>query len=214
MDPYYIYDTFYRYVRQIHINNSSNNFKQMLIIWWVVCELIMSKFGLQANGFTMSRINNMQKYELLLIELGETYGVTGFGQGYPVEVRIILLSLGDLVMFLVLKYCSNMIGGPGVLQNIMNVINGLMNSGADNSLNSALGATAVGASNAPTGNGTVPVVPPPPLGPNANMSSMIGNITSMLSGILNANANSNNTNVGNNNANTGRGSVRRPTYTE
>jgi len=180
----------------------------------------MSKFGLQASGFTMSRINNMQKYELLLIELGETYGVSGFGQGYPVEVRIILLSLGDLVMFLVLKYCSNMLGGPGVLQNVMNVINGMLNTNADNSLNTAMGATAASGSDSSSvnGNGSVPVVPPPPLGVNANMSSMIGNITSMLSGILGANANSNNTNVGgnnNNNNNNGRASTRRgPTFTE
>ena len=116
-----IHSAYERYVRQIHVENEADGYKIYLIVLWLGIELVGVKWlKLNFSGYTISQLSAMNKYERLLIELGEkNYSVVG-GE-WPVEVRIIMLSLFNGLIFLLVKYLSGWLGEEvaGVVQTMI-----------------------------------------------------------------------------------------------
>jgi hypothetical protein len=112
-----------RYVRQIHVDNSVGGYKVYLMIMFACIELFCVKIlGLNLTGYTFNQLALMNRYEKLLIELGEkSYG--SVGSSWPVEARIIFMSLINAVIFLVIRLFSSYLGaGLGnILQQIVNM---------------------------------------------------------------------------------------------
>lgn len=216
MSPETIYDNFYRYIKQIHINNSMGNFRIGVLVLWCGMELVLTKMGLDASGFAKSRVQTINRYELLLIELGETYGVS-YGNNWPIEVRLFMMTLTDLILFIILKYLSSFLGGPEALMNICNMLSGFIQSNDNGGIGAAIGATAQpsGASGNTASSASASTAMPPPMAGMSGFqgaSAVLGNITNMLSGMMNAN-NTNNSNTGAS-ANRTNPSSRRPPYKE
>ena len=121
-----LYAEYERYLRQLYIDRSANDYSIYIIILFIVIEFLGTKvLGLPLTGYTINQLSMMHRYERLLIELGEK-NYSGMGTGWPVEIRIILLSLFNAFVFLlVTSLCSHM--GPEVANLALQWINGFMN---------------------------------------------------------------------------------------
>jgi hypothetical protein len=99
-----------RYIRHIHINNDADGYRNYLIVMFLVIELVATKvLGLPCTGYTMAQFRSMNKYQRLLVELGEKYYAPG-GSSWPVEVRIIMLAMFNALIFIVINWLASYIG--------------------------------------------------------------------------------------------------------
>ena len=117
-----IHQHYERYVQQIHIDNSVGNYKVYLLILFASIELFCVKIlGLDMGGYCINQLTMMNKYERLLVELGEKSSVS-IGSEWPVEARLCGLALFNAIVFLVVRLFASYLGdglGP-VLQKIVN----------------------------------------------------------------------------------------------
>ena len=104
------------YVRHIHISQDVDQYKVYLVIMWLLIELFCTKIGLNIGGYTVAQMRSMNKYERLLIELGETNYKNNSAAGgaqqsnWPIEVRIFFMALVNAVTFIIIKMLASYIG--------------------------------------------------------------------------------------------------------
>lgn len=105
------------YVRHIHISKDVDQFKVYLVIMWLLIELVGIKLNFPIGGYTMSQMKAMNKYQRLLIELGETNyqssAQAAQKSNWPVELRIVFLALTQAVVFIVVKMLAGFLGEGG-----------------------------------------------------------------------------------------------------
>jgi hypothetical protein len=75
------------------------------------------------QDFTKQQIINMNKYEHLLIELGEKTYVPE-GSKYSVEIRLLFTILINTAIFIITKMVMKKVGGNilGIMENIANSV--------------------------------------------------------------------------------------------
>jgi len=167
-----------RYVQQVYLDNSVGNYKVYLLILFAVIELFCVKIlGLDMGGYTLNQLTMMNKYERLLVELGEK-SYSSVGSEWPVEARIIMLALFNGIVFLVVRLFASYLGaGIGdVLQNIVNAF--LTKGDADQHIKKAQGLN-VQPDNYSNG------VPDPPInkgGGGFDLGSLINGLGGILGG--------------------------------
>lgn len=101
------------YIRNIHINKEVDQYKVYLVIVWLVIEFFCIKIGLNIGGYTVVQMKSMNKYERLLMELGESNHketAVEVKSNWPVEIRIIFMALVNAVMFIIIKMLASFIG--------------------------------------------------------------------------------------------------------
>jgi hypothetical protein len=168
-NPQIVIDTYRISVERIQIDMDVNQYKIALIIMFLVIEVVCVKvLGLNAGGYTLSQIKAMNRYEKLLIEIGEKKMMIG-GDSWPPEVRILFIGLFNCGLFILMKYLSSVLG-PELVGYISPIVNGLFSGALDNSktanlpdeipqkqqdLSGMLGGVASMAANALSGNQTV-----------------------------------------------------------
>src|SRR5665647_3514081 len=117
-----IHQHYERYVHQIHMDKSVGNYQVYLLILFAGIELFCVKvLGLDMGGYCVNQITMMNKYERLLVELGEKSSLS-VTSSWPVEARIVGLALFNGIIFLVIKLIASYFG-PGlgtVMQQIVN----------------------------------------------------------------------------------------------
>ena len=98
------------------------SYKAYLVIMLACIELFcVQVLGLNLGGYTFNQLALMNRYEKLLIELGEkSYG--SVGSSWPVEARIIFMTLINAIIFLVIRLVASYLGaGLGdIMQQIVN----------------------------------------------------------------------------------------------
>ena len=115
-----IHQHYERYVHQVHVDNSVGNYKTYLFIFFAGVELFCVKvLGLDMGGYLINQLSMMNRYERLLVELGEKTNVS-VESSWPVEARIAGLALLNAVIFLVVKLVASYFGPAlgGALQKI------------------------------------------------------------------------------------------------
>jgi len=98
-------------IRQVNVDNNIETYKSYLITGFYITEFVLGywlKFDMQ--DFTKQQIVNMNKYEHLLIELGEKNYVPE-GSKWPVEIRLLFTILINAAIFIVTKMVMKKIGG-------------------------------------------------------------------------------------------------------
>jgi len=97
-------------IRQVNVDNNIDTYKSYLITGFYITEFVLGywlKFDMQ--DFTKQQIVNMNKYEHLLIELGEKNYVPE-GSKWPVEIRLLFTILINAAIFIVTKMVMKKIG--------------------------------------------------------------------------------------------------------
>ena len=121
-----------RYIRSIHISNAADSYRNYLILYFLFLELVATQaLGLPASGFTLAQLTGMSRYEYLLIELGEKWYVPG-GSDWPVEYRILFLSLFNMVIFIAIKWFGRIVGDRAAETLINTIIGGVVNNSEPN----------------------------------------------------------------------------------
>jgi hypothetical protein len=117
-------------VRQLSVDNNIENYKTYLITAFYIIEFILGywlKFDMQ--DFTKQQIISMNKYEHLLIELGEKTYVPE-GSKWSVEVRLLFTIVIQTAIFIITKMVMKKVGG-----NLFGMLDGLINNANVNSNN-------------------------------------------------------------------------------
>ena len=176
------------YVRHIHISRDVDQYKVYLVIMWLLIELFCIKIGLNVGGYTMAQMRSMNKYERLLIELGETNyksaaaDAASVQSNWPVEVRIFFMSLVNAITFIIIKMLASYIG-EGMATTIIDGLASYL-SGAPPQPGQVLFGGPAQPQAQPGVQGTAPGGNPLPQmgGPfgNIDIASMIGNLGSMF----------------------------------
>ena len=97
-------------VRQVNVDTNIENYKSYLITGFYITEFALGhwlKFDMQ--DFTKQQIMQMNKYEHLLIELGEKNYVPE-GSKWPVEVRLLFAIIINAAIFIITKMVMKKIG--------------------------------------------------------------------------------------------------------
>ena len=121
-------------LKKVSLDSSVDSYKTYLIGGFMLVEFVLSSwFKLDMQGFSQQQIMSMDKYERLLIELGEKSYVPNAKQ-WPVEVRLIFMIIINAGFFIVTKMLMKKTGA-----NLLNMFNS-MNTGATANSNNIGGA--------------------------------------------------------------------------
>jgi hypothetical protein len=96
-----------QYVRQAYVEKTVIKYKIYLTIFFLVIEALGTKvLGIPISGYTSDQISQFMFYEQLLLELAERSKSSG-GDDWPVEIRIFLYMLYQVVIFMVIRFVSS-----------------------------------------------------------------------------------------------------------
>ena len=173
-----IHSSYEKYLEQIYIDKESAQYKIYLIIAFLGIEFFITKIlKLNGTGFTKRQIKVMMRYEQLLRELGER-STGGIGSEWPVEVRLIFLTLFQALIFVVVSMISKYL--PVGTDGIQDAIDKFVLGGGNNYIEHD-GNTGTG----------IPV--PPPTEMTDNIGNMdIGSLIGMASNFFGAGNNASN----------------------
>jgi len=109
-------------VKQVNIDSNIESYKSYLIMGFYGVEFVMGNWlGFDMQDFTRTQILAMNKYEGLLVELGER-NYTPKGSSWPVEVRLLFVIVIQTAIFIAMKTLGKKIGGNlfGMMETINN----------------------------------------------------------------------------------------------
>lgn len=111
------YNTYFKYTQ---ISDSTRRYRLWMVIFWLGMELFMIKtLGMiAARGYALTQLNEYNEYERMMFELGEK-NYSGLGSTWPVELRLIVTSGINCVLFIIMKYLIEYTG-PEIGKSIMN----------------------------------------------------------------------------------------------
>ena len=110
-----------RALKMVSARKGADYYKYFLFGGWAALEFIALKLGIKALGYTESQVEIYDIYETYLIEMGELHG---FGENWPPWVKLILISLGNLVVLIVLNHFLGGIGKKEAMQFVSGCISG------------------------------------------------------------------------------------------
>jgi hypothetical protein len=107
-------------LRRLSLDYTVENYKTYLVYGFAGCEYVFGKFlGFDMDGFTSQQMIAMNSYEKLLIELGEK-SYTPTGSKLPVELRLLLMIIGNAFIFIISKMIFKRSGS-----NILSMVNNM-----------------------------------------------------------------------------------------
>jgi hypothetical protein len=138
-DLTYMKNTYERTVKEIHLETSVDSYKTYLIGGFMAIEFVCTNFiGIDMAGFSGQQMLMMDKYERMLIELGER-SYTRWGTNIPIELKLVGFILlqagifylgkiiasngGQNVAMLYAMMTGQPVGGPKNNQGVMGSAN-------------------------------------------------------------------------------------------
>jgi hypothetical protein len=119
-----IHAKYERYIRQVNICGMADSYRNYLIIYFLILEAIATRLlGLPAQGYTIAQMNTISEYDRLMIELGEQWYQPGGGQ-WPVEYRLIFLSLMNMLILIITNYLGQWIGNENLAKTLVDIVTG------------------------------------------------------------------------------------------
>lgn len=108
------------YVKKIHVESSVEQNKVYLLILWLIIDVVGTRcFRLPFHGrYVKSQFKYMQKYQMLLIELGESSYVNA-ADGWPVEFRLLAMAIFHGVIFALVQMLASKLGGGNAANDKM-----------------------------------------------------------------------------------------------
>jgi len=109
-----------RTIKELYLDDAIETYRTYLFGGWLVMEYVCTQWiGIDLSGFAKRQSQMMNKYDRMLIELGEK-SYTRWGNNFPVEVRLIFVIVFQAGLF----YLAKMIG-----ENFGESFVGLLNGG-------------------------------------------------------------------------------------
>jgi hypothetical protein len=103
-------NSYERTIKELYLDDSVETYRTYLMGGWVVMEYVcVQLIGIDLRGFTSQQIRMMNKYDRMLIELGEK-SYTRWGMNLPVEIRLIGMILFQAGIFYLGKIISDSYG--------------------------------------------------------------------------------------------------------
>ena len=97
-------------LRRLTLDSEVEEYKKYLTWSFIAVEFVLGKvFKIDMTGFTKQQLMGMNKYERLLIELGERSYLSGMSR-FPVELRLIALVVINTGFFIITKTFTNSFG--------------------------------------------------------------------------------------------------------
>jgi hypothetical protein len=93
-------------VKNLAMDSAVESYKSYLVMGFVGCELTLARIGFDMEGYTQYQMSCMNKYNTLLVELGEKSYVPATVSRWPVELRLVGLVLFQTTVFVVSKVVS------------------------------------------------------------------------------------------------------------
>jgi hypothetical protein len=110
---YYMVKKHYKLlVKQIHVDNKVSFYKKCLLGLCGCVELGLGKAGMgfDMEGYTEFHANNMNKYEKLLIKIGEKSYIPSGMDNLPVELQLCITMILQTILFAASKLFKNKMG--------------------------------------------------------------------------------------------------------
>ncbi len=172
-----IIEMYKSYVKRIHIDSSVEQNSTYLVIMWLLIEVVGSRFfKFPMKGYFKNQFKYMGKYQMLLIELGERNFSAGFGEGWPVEARLLLMALFNAVIFVMVKSLADKMSlDPKYTEDISETINNYLTKGGEQKKEALRMADEARADH-------IPVPQPQPADPLGGFGGMLGNLIGMFGG--------------------------------
>jgi hypothetical protein len=150
-----------------------------LLILFALIELFFVKvLGLDLGGYCLNQLTMMNKYERLLVELGEKSSIS-IESDWPVEFRICGLAIFNAVIFLVVRLLGSYFG-DGLGSMIQQIVNSFLNKGdATEQIKKAQG---ISVETNVKGDYDESVPEPPNTQKGFDLGSLIGGLSGMLGG--------------------------------
>lgn len=172
--------TYKQYVRRIHVESSVEQNKIYLLILWLLIDVVGTRFfKLPFHGrYVKSQFKYMQKYQMLLIELGERNYSESEGEGWPVEIRLLAMAIFHGVIFALVQLLTSKLDGAGTAnEQIADQLRDII----DNFLTQNKGVDVLRRAEQATSDHP----PPPPVAENpappmGDLGVLIGNFAPML----------------------------------
>jgi hypothetical protein len=119
-----------RAMKEVSSDTSVQNYHMYLILGFFAVEFVSKNLiGIDISGFTVDRIKRINRYNRLLIELGERE-YASIGSNWPVEVRLCVFVLVDAIIFYIV---SRIVGGnTQLMEVILGTISGAPSKSTDN----------------------------------------------------------------------------------
>lgn len=138
-----------RTVKDMTLDRSISDNRMYLMVGFFVVEFIgVNYIGIDIVGYADNQLLMFDRYNELLIELGER-SYNRWGTGFPVEIRLLFLMILNAFFFYIIKLMGN--GKTNTNSVYVNVIKGMMSGNPNMNTN--------GGNN--TGNGNSTPTPPP-----------------------------------------------------
>jgi hypothetical protein len=111
-------------IKEIHLENNVDSYRTYLVGGFMVMEFVFTNWvGADLTGFTTQQMAMMDKYDIMLIELGER-SYNRWGTGFPIEIRLIGFILLQAGLFYLGKIIADKAG-----VNIATIFKGLTGQG-------------------------------------------------------------------------------------
>jgi len=171
-----IMEAYKSYVKRIHIDSSVEQNSTYLVILWLLIEVAGTRFfKFPMKGYFKNQFKYMNKYQMLLIELGER-NYSSFGEGWPVEARILLMALFNGVIFVMVKSLTDQMSlDPSYTEEITEMINDYLTKGGTQKQETLRMAEEATSDNPP-------VPQPEPAEPLGGLGGLLGNLLGMFGG--------------------------------